>query len=146
MDEKTTRSLSRILEEMEDQTSAEDFVAKHEIHEFDTFHRYLEAIITEKGLDRSEVVKRSGISNNYVYQILSGKKPNPGRDKIIALSMASEMTYKETQRALEISGLAPLYPRDERDVRIAIAINSGIHDAIELNLLLDQYGQDPLDI
>lgn len=146
MDEKTTRSLSRILEEMDDQSSADSFVSEHEIRDCGSFHEYLDNAVRKKELDRTEVVRRSGISSNYVYQILSGAKANPGRDKIIALCIASEMSYKETQKALEIAGLAPLYPRDERDVRIAISINSGIRDALEVNLILDQYGLKPLDI
>lgn len=146
MDEKTTRSLSRILEEMDDQTAADDFVSEHEIKGPCTFHDYLDRIIEDKGLERAEVVRRSGISSNYVYQILSGGKANPGRDKILALCIASEMSYKETQKALEIAGAAPLYPRDERDIRIAVSINNGIHDALEINLILDNYDLMPLDI
>lgn len=146
MDEKTTRGLSRILEEMEDHGAADSFISDHGIDGDETFHSFLQRHVEAKEMDRAEVVKRCGISSNYVYQILSGAKSNPGRDKIIALCIASEMTYKQTQRALEISGLAPLYPRDERDVRIAIAINSGVNDALEVNLLLDRYGLDPLDV
>ena len=146
MDEKTTRGLSRILEEMDDHTSADSFISEHANNQADTFHEFLQNIIDEKHINRSDVVKRCGISSNYVYQILSGAKGNPSRDKAIALCIASEMSYRETQKALEIAGLAPLYPRDERDVRIAIAINKRIHDALEVNLMLDNYNLSPLNI
>lgn len=146
MDEKTTRSLSRILEEIEDHTAADSFLSEHAKDSGETFQSFLLRQIESRGLDKTEVVKRSGISSNYVYQILSGTRNNPGRDKVIALCIASEMTYRQTQQALEISELAPLYPRDERDVRIAIAINKGIVDAIEVNLVLDKYGLAPLNI
>lgn len=146
MDEKTTRGLSKILERIEDHTSADNFILEHAKNQVDTFHEFLQLVMNQKHIDKSEVVKRCGISSNYVYQILSGTRDKPSRDKAIALCIASEMTYKETQKALEIAGLASLYPRDERDVRIAIAINSGTHDAIEVNLMLDKYNLTPLDI
>ena len=145
MDKDTTRSLSRRLQQMNKQQEADDFVRSHGLEE-NSFSAYLLRVLAEKGLDKSQAAARSGISKNYVYNILSGSRPNPGRDKILALCIASQMTYRQTQRALEIAGQAPLYPRDERDVRIAIAINSGICDVLKVNLLLDEHGLTPLDI
>ena len=146
MDEKTTRGLSKILEGIEDHTSADSFILEHANNQVNTFHEFLQLMMEKKHINKSEVVRRCGISSNYVYQILSGSRDKPSRDKAIALCVATEMSYKETQKALEIAGLAPLYPRDERDVRIAIAINGGTHDALEINLMLDRYDLAPLDI
>ena len=81
-----------------------------------------------------------------MYNILNGDKKNPGRDKVIALCIGAEMNYSQTQRGLEIAKAAPLYPKDERDVRIAVAINKGIRSVTEVNLLLDQCGVEPLKV
>ena len=145
MDKDTTRSLSRRLEQLNKQSNADRFISSHSAEE-QTFSDLLLQQMEARGLRKSEVVRRSGISKNYVYNILSGSKANPGRDKVLALCIASEMTYRQTQHALEIAGVRPLYPRDERDVRIAIAINGGLQEVIIINILLDEYGLDPLDI
>ena len=146
MDPNTTRSLSRILEGMKDQSEAEGFLESTSENDYQYFYQFLNAYLAEKELDRTEVIRRSGISSNYVYNLLNGNRTNPGRDKVIALCVASGMDYASTQKSLELSGLAALYPRNPRDVRIAIAINKGLQDVMELNLLLDQYNLEPLDI
>ena len=107
-EEKTTGSLSRVLEGMSAQAEAGDFVQRHGEPADITFREYLARQIEERKIDRAEVVRRSGISTNYVYNILSGARGNPGRDKVLALCIASEMTYRQTRRALEICGHAPL--------------------------------------
>ena len=144
-DKDTTRSLSRVLENMQRQDEGNAFIDLHGAGER-SFSSYLRKVMENSGLEKSEIVRRSGISRNYVYNVLSGSRPNPGRDKILALCIASEMSYRQTQQALEIAGAAPLYPRDPRDVRIAIAINGGMHDVMNVNLLLDEYSLAPLDI
>lgn len=146
MEPDTTRSLSRILERMQDQKEADDFIEANQETEYQHFYQYLNAHIAEKELDRTEVIRHSGISGNYVYNLLNGNRTNPGRDKVIALCVAAGMSYAQTQKSLELSSAAPLYPRDPRDVRIAIAINKGIRDVTELNLLLDQYDLPPLNV
>ena len=47
---------------------------------------YLEKIIAEKGLVKSEIIKKSGIERHYAYQIFSGRK-TPSRDKLIMLCL-----------------------------------------------------------
>lgn len=145
-DRETTRHLSRVLQNMKRQKDADVFIENHGEGTPRSFHEYMRQRMKESGLDRGTVISRSGISKNYVYNILNGSKPNPGRDKVLALCIAAELDYAQTQKALEIAGLAPLYPRSERDVRIAIAINNGMNRVIMVNLMLDEYGLPPLDV
>jgi hypothetical protein len=65
---------------------------------------------------------------------------------VLALCIGAGMNYSQTQRALEISGLAPLYPKNERDVRIAIAINHGLDNVMEVNDILYEFGQELIKI
>ena len=83
----------------------------------------------------SEVIKKSNISRNYVYNIVNGDR-NPGRDKIIALCIGAGMNYSEINRALKIAGEGVLYPKNERDARIAAAVNNGIDSVVNLNIIL----------
>lgn len=48
-------------------------------------------------------------------------------------------TTRNLLMALEISKLVPLYPKDEQDIRISIAINQGIEKASDVNDILDSY-------
>lgn len=146
MDKKTTRSLSRLLERINDEGEASGFIADYGQRKPAYFYEYFNEVIAEKQLKLSQVISASGISRNYVYNILNGDKKNPGRDKVIALCVGAAMSYSQTQRALELAKAAPLYPKDPRDVRIAVAINSGIGDVTELNLLLDRYSLPPLKV
>lgn len=146
MDRKTTRSLSRVLEKISDPREAEEFAAAYGKDSPEYFYQYLNEMIASKGLKVSQVITASGISKNYAYNILNGDKKNPGRDKIIALCIGASMNYSQTQRALELAKAAPLYPKDARDIRIAVAINTGVGSVMQLNLLLDEYGLSPLDV
>ena len=82
--------------------------------------------------------KKSGIDRTYIYQIMDGSK-NPGRDKIIAIAIACEMTLAECQRALEISQEGILYAKSRRDSLIIYAINKKL-TIMELNALLEEHG------
>lgn len=146
MEEKTTRSLSRVLERLSEDRSADRFIEENREKRFVSFHGYINQMIAERNLSVSEVIRRSGISRNYVYNILNGHKKNPGRDKVIALCVGAGLNYTQTQKGLELTGAAPLYPRNARDVRIAVAINRGIREVSRLNLLLEEYDLEPLDV
>jgi transcriptional regulator with XRE-family HTH domain len=143
-DKLTTRSLSRVLERARSTEDFEEFFdgsAKDE-----DLHTFLNRIITKNTMTVADVARRSGVNSNYIYNIFNGVRKNPGRDKVIALAVGCRMTFSETNRALELAGLAPLYPRDERDVRVAISINRGVEDVTQLNIDLDRHGLEPLDI
>ena len=106
------------------------------------FKSYIIAILAEKGLIIADVQKKSGIDRNYIYQIMDGKK-RPGRDKIIAIALASNMTLAECQRALEIAQEGILYPKNPRDSLIVYAIKKNM-SVMDLNYLLDKHGFDIL--
>ena len=93
-----------------------------------------------------ELIDRSGISKNYIYNILGGERTNPSRDKVIAICIGLGASFSQTNRALELVKHSALYPRDERDARIAIAINQGIKRVTDVNIMLDQNGLRPLDV
>lgn len=142
----TTRTLSKALEKIQKSEEADQFIEQHGRMDFVYFYEYLNWIIAQKNLTTAEVITRSGINKNYVYNILNGDKKKPGRDKILALCIGAQMSYSETQRGLEIGNVAPLYPKDERDVRIAVAINNGTGDVTKINLILDEYGLEPINV
>lgn len=98
---------------------------------------YFNAILEEKNMTVADMQRKSGIDRTYIYQIMDGRK-NPGRDKIIAMSVACHMTLPECQRALEIAKEGILYSKSKRDSVIIYAINNR-KNIMELNGLLEEY-------
>ena len=93
-------------------------------------------------VENSELIQKSGLERSYYYQVMKGTR-SPGRDKVLRLCIAAGLSLRETTRALELSGNAPLYPKNRRDIIITVAINqsASVDDA---NLLLYKYGEEPL--
>ena len=102
--------------------------------------------MAEKEMSIPELIDRSGISKNYIYNILGGERINPSRDKVIAICIGLGASFSQTNKALELVKHSALYPRDERDARIAIAINQGTVKVTDVNIMLEQYGLPPLDV
>ncbi|MCM1253691.1 MAG: hypothetical protein NC321_12790 [Clostridium sp.] len=101
-------------------------------------HTALNALLKEKCLKKSEVIKRSGLDRKYAYEILSGKK-KPARDKILALCLSMQLSIEETQRLLITSGYPQLYAKVERESVILFALQNHL-SVLETNEHLDEMG------
>lgn len=144
MEQDTTRSLSKKLQGIRDDKDAEFFIKEHS--RYSSLHGFLNELMDSKTITIPELIDRSGISKNYIYNILGGERTNPSRDKVIAICIGLGASFSQTNRALELVKHSALYPRDERDARIAIAINQGIKRVTDVNIMLDQNGLRPLDV
>ena len=134
-----TGKLEDIICSIRSEKDAENYIRKYTQKEVSSFSEYFNEYISTKDLKISQIIQKSNISRNYIYKIINGNR-NPGRDKIIALCIAMGMNYSEINRALKISKQGVLYPKDERDARIIIAVNQGIDDVVELNIILEREG------
>lgn len=143
-DDSTTRNLGDILSKIDNTSEMEKYFDNPKVTDsYDSFTDYLRSIIDTKGLTDSELITKSGIERSYYYQIMKGSR-SPGRDKVIRLCIAAGLTNRETTRTLELSGNAPLYPKNRRDIIINVGINQ--HASVDdINLLLDKYKEEPLN-
>lgn len=98
---------------------------------------YLKAILKEKNMTPSDVIKKSRIERTYCYQILNGRK-KPGRDKLIAIALALSLDLNETQRLLETAKEGVLYAKSKRDSVLIYALNNKM-SVLDTNYLLNQY-------
>lgn len=107
-----------------------------------TLSEYLNKILSDKNLKTSDLVKLTGLDRTYTYQIVSGRK-TPSRDKVIAICIALNMSFKDTQQLLKATGYPILYARFQRDSIIIFAFQ---HSAslTDTNELLFDYGFDTL--
>lgn len=144
MEQETTRSLSRKLQAIKDEKEAEQFVKAHS--DLISIHSFLNELLADKNITVPELIERSGISRNYIYNILGGERTNPSRDKVIAICIGLGASFSQINRALELVKHSALYPKDERDARIAIAVNQGVKSVTEINLMLEKNGLKPLDV
>lgn len=71
---------------------------------------------------KANVVRGSLLDKTYTYQIFDGTKPNPSRNKLLALCLALNATISETQRVLRLGHAEQLHPRNQRDSVIIYSI------------------------
>ena len=107
---------------------------------FDSFvdislKEYLENIIESRSLKRADIVKASGLTETYTYQIFAGIKSNPSRDKLIALAVGMRLSLDECQKFLRLAGVNPLYAKNSRDSVIIFGINKAL-SVLQLNDML----------
>ena len=144
MEQDTTRSLSRRLQGIRDDTDGERFIRDHS--DTEKLHGFLNRLMAEQEITIPELIDASGVSRNYIYNILSGERSKPSRDKVIAICIGLQASFAQINRALELVKHSALYPRDVRDARIAIAVNQGVKTVTEVNLMLERNGLKPLDV
>lgn len=102
-------------------------------------------------LKTAQIIKDSCLSRKYAYEIINGTK-KASRDRIIALCFAAHMNLDEVNHALIYAGHNQLYAKNMRDAVIILVINqsyrgnSEYKTITELNILLDEQNQIPLDI
>lgn len=103
----------------------------------------LENILTEKGLVKSEVIARSEVSQVYAYQIFSGVKEAPARDKVLSILIAMGLILDEVQSFLKLSGYPFLYAKNKRDSILIFCIENH-KSVIETNNELYSHGEATL--
>lgn len=141
------RLLESQLRSLINEGDAERFILENKPkQEFHYFFEFLKHISQEKDIPMSKIVVNSRLNRNYVYNITSGTKKLPGRDKILALSIAAEMDFDEVDKALILGEKKTLDPYVPRDVWIAFCINNKVGDVLKVNLLLEEKGCSPLDL
>ena len=139
---KSTEELTNILKSKKSYT---DFF-QEEVGEleFKTIAEYLDMLLSEKKLQKNEVIARSNLDRYTAYQIFNGRKTNPSRDKMIMLSIGMGLTLEETRKLLKVSSLSDLYIRNPRDSIIMYCLVQK-SDLIETNETLSNYGVDILE-
>ncbi len=124
--------------------AVEDFLTDNQenFHNY-TLSEYLDMLLNEKHLTKSEVIDKSHLEQIYAYHIFAGRKKNPSRSKILALALAMKLSIDETQRLLYYAGSERLYVRNTWDSVILYALNH--HMTVpDTNMLLLKLSENPL--
>lgn len=100
---------------------------------------YLDQLLATHSLSKADAIAASNLNPNYAYQIFSGTKKSPSRDKILALCVGMRLEPSEAQQTLRFAELAPLYPRTQRDLIIIFALQQHL-SILETNEILSDLG------
>lgn len=132
------KDTDKLFEELKINPDAENFLAQNQNELTVPLHEYLNKLLQDKNLIKSELVKKINNDDKHIYHIFSGLK-KPSREKLLTIARAMELNLEETQYLLRYGGFAILYPRNSWDAVIISAIEKNL-TIIETNLILDQLG------
>lgn len=146
VEEKTTGTLTSILSSAHPQQLAEFLEENRDslISGARPFAAFMRERIREKGLKQQDVFLTADISEGYGYKLISEEKHTLQRDVILRLCLAAGFSYNETQKALKLYGMPPLYAKIPRDSVFIIAANNGLRDLSVVDEMLREHGFDPL--
>lgn len=108
----------------------------------DSLAQLLERLLAEKGLKKSEVIKRAELSEVYAYQIFSGLRV-PERKKLLCLAVGMGLNLDEVQTLLKSAGYSPLYVKLPFDSIVLYGICKQL-SVVEINDLLFEYDLETL--
>ncbi|BEP29287.1 hypothetical protein [Helicovermis profundi] len=83
---------------------------------------FLNELLINNKLKKSDVIKLSGLSSAYVYELFNGFK-KPTRNKCIQLAYGLKLDFNETQKLLRYFNLNSLYAKVKRDAVVIFCIN-----------------------
>jgi hypothetical protein len=136
----TYESLSFQKSEELQNIEIEDFI---KIKRQPAFNQTLFRFIDKKAVSDADVYKRAGIDRRHFSKIRSNPEYKPGKNTVIALALALELTKKETDKLLSSAGFS-LSDSDTFDLVIQFCLEKKIYDFYEINQALDYFSLNPL--
>ena len=122
-----------VFEEMERK------LAERMEHMADTFPQYLLYLISEKGMENSEVYKRAIVDKKVFSKIKKNPNYHPQKLTALCLCIGAKLNLDESKDLLARAGYA-LSPCDKTDIIFSYFIENEIYDMIELDIQLEEHG------
>ena len=107
------------------------------------FTDFMRQVFREKKLSQKEIFIRADLDDRYGYKLISGEKQTQQRDIILRICLAAEFTLGETQEALVLYGMAPLYEKIQRDTAFIVAFSTRICDIHDVDAMLRENNLPP---
>ena len=108
------------------------------------FAAYMRARFRDKGALQQNVFLAADISENYGYKLIAEEKHTVRRDIILRICLAARFDLDETQKALILYGMAPLFRLLPRDIVLMAAIVHKVYDIHLVNEVLLRCALAPL--
>ena len=119
-----TKQTSELVQELKQAPEVRNYLRENEanlVHE--SFAEQFRKVFAEQSRTKAEVARAAGISDIYLFQILSGNR-TPSRDRLLCICLGMQVAPETAQRLLQLCGYAPLYARTEWD---AIILHGLLH-------------------
>lgn len=133
-------SEERMISEEIQNVDIEEFI---KIKRQPSFNKTLFQYIDKKGDSDSDIYKRAGIDRRHFSKIRSNPEYRPGKNTVIALAFALELTKKDTDKLLSSAGYS-LSDSDTFDLVIQFCLEKKIYDFYDINQALDYFSLNPL--
>ena len=108
-------------------------------HMADTFPEYLLYLISQKGMENSEVYKRAIVDKKVFSKIKNNPNYHPQKLTALCLCIGAKLNLDESKDLLARAGYA-LSPCDKTDIIFSYFIENEIYDMIELDIQLEEHG------
>lgn len=112
-----------LLQELLSSPNPAKFADKHKITQR-SLPDYLQCLLDEHDLKRSEVIRAAGLNETFGYQIFMGSR-NASRNKLLQLVFAMRLSLKEANRLLQAAGTNELYCKNRRDAIVIFCLERG---------------------
>jgi hypothetical protein len=133
-------SEERLISEEIQNVDIEEFI---KVKRQPTFNQTLFRYIDKKGTSDSDIYKRAGMDRRHFSKIRANPVYKPGKNTVIALALALELTKKETDKLLSSAGYS-LSDSDTFDLVIQFCLEKKIYDFYDINQALDYFSLNPL--
>ncbi|SEM54987.1 hypothetical protein SAMN05192533_103322 [Mesobacillus persicus] len=108
-----------------------------------TLSQVLFGFIDQKGYRDADVYKRAGMDRKHFSKIRSIPNYRPRKNTVIALALALELDYDNTDELLSAAGYS-LSESDTYDLVIQFCLEKRIYDLDSVNQALDYFSLKPL--
>jgi hypothetical protein len=133
-------SEERMISEEIQNIDIEEFI---KIKRQPTFNQTLFRYIDKKAVSDVDIYKRAGIDRRHFSKIRSNAEYKPGKNTVISLALALELTKKETDKLLSSAGYS-LSDSDTFDLVIQFCLEKKIYNTYDINQALDYFSLNPL--
>jgi len=146
MKDKTTSELDKELDTLATK-DINDFLSQNEEYLAvgdRPFYHYFKNIVRSKRLLLKDVYIAAGLSESFGEKLVQMNSHTRQRDHILRLCIAGHFSLIETNKALKLYNMQPLYSKNRRDVCIIVAINNRKFDLIDIDEILVEQNLEPL--
>ena len=142
MQEKSTFEIEELLESLKP-NQLDRFYEENRSQMADdkkAFYYYIKDVAWSKNILLKDMYSFAGLSESYGEKLIRMEKHTTNRDVIIRLCLAGHFSLVETNKALKLYGMNPLYSKDKRDACLIVAINNRIYRIIDVDDMLEKQG------
>ena len=89
------------------------------------FNEYIQGILEDKGVKRSDLIRALNFDRNYGYQILNGTR-RPTKQQIIHIGLFLKLSVEQVQEMLCMCERVCLYVKRPEDVKVIHCLEYGM--------------------